>query len=134
MRCSGDRDPALPLSPSQSDSPNPAHPRDCSRRESDNARVTPAATPGPAIVATQTPIINPETPRPAGVFTFKTPYGLSHQRAATAGAQPLRRLMSLLTPLSTRKASSSTPTELKRHIVAIEMRLPRIFSASDQTT
>ena len=42
--------------------------------------------------------------------------------------------MSLLMPLSTRNASSTMPTELKRHIVASEMRLPRTFSASDQTT
>src|SRR6476646_4120146 len=48
--------------------------------------------------------------------------------------QPVRRLMSLLTPLITRNRSSTIPTELKRYIASSEMRLPRTFSASAQST
>ena len=42
--------------------------------------------------------------------------------------------MSLLTPLITRNASSTIPTELKRYIAASEIRRPRTFSASDHRT
>ena len=60
--------------------------------------------------------------------------GRAPGRAGGGAAHPPNRPMSLLKPFMTRKASSTIPIELKRHIAASETRRPRTFSASDHST